>query len=150
MLADKINSDYIQAMKDRDKVRSGALNFLKSQLKYAMIDKRADKLDDSDVLTVIKKQIKQREDSIEQFKNGGRGDLVDKETSELNVLKSYLPQMMSENDVKAIIESVIKETQATSVKDMGKVMKEVLAKAQGKADNKMVSELVKQFLTSVG
>lgn len=147
MLEQKINKDYIDAMKARDRVKSSTLNFLKSQLKYVIIEKKVTELPDPDVIVVIKKQIKQRQESIEQYQKGNRQDLADKEIAELAILKSYLPQEMSEAELNKIIQDVIKETQASSIKDMGKVMKAVGEKTAGRADNKVVSELVKKVLS---
>lgn len=146
MLEEKIMEDYKKAMKDKDAAKVSTLSFLRADLKYAAIDKRKDKLEDADVLTVIKKQVKQRQDSIEQFKNGGRQDLADKETKELEILKSYLPQQLSEEKIREIIEEAVKETGARGPQDMGKLMKALLPKLSGGADNKLVSELVKARL----
>ena len=145
-LEEKIMEDYKKAMKDKDAAKVSTLSFLRADLKYAAIDKRKDKLEDADVLTVIKKQVKQRQDSIEQFKNGGRQDLADKETKELEILKSYLPQQLSEDKIREIIEEAVKETGASWPQDMGKLMKALLPKLSGQADNKLVSELVKARL----
>ena len=147
MLEEKINKDYIQAMKDRDTLRSSTLNFLRAQLKNVHIDKKVQVLEDTEVIAVIKKQIKQRQDSIEQYQKGGRQDLADKETQEMNILKSYLPQEMSEREIQAIISDAVKEVQAATIKDMGRVMKAVAPKVAGRADNKLVSELVKKALS---
>jgi len=146
-LEEQLNKDYIQAMKDRDSVRSSALSFLRSQLKYARIELKTETVADKDVIAVIKKQVKQRQDSIEQFTQGGRQDLVQKEEVELAILKSYLPAEMSADDLREIIKEVIKSVGAASVKDMGKVIKEAGAKAAGRADNKQISELVKEELS---
>ena len=148
MLEEKINKDYIEAMKAKDQLRSSTLNFLKSQMKYLLIEKKIASLPDLDVITVIKKQIKQRQESIEQYTQGGRQDLADKEAAEWAVLKTYLPEEISEDELKKIVETVIKETQANSIKDMGKVMKAVGEKVSGRADNKRVSEWVKKALSS--
>ncbi len=147
MLSEQIDNDYKQAMKDRNTVKSGTLSFLRAQLKNVLIDQRLPKLEDSDVVTVIKKQIKQRQDSIAQFEQGGRQDLADKEKAELAILKSYLPAEMSAEELKVIVQSAIQEAQAKTMKDMGNVMKIVLPKVAGKADGKMVSDLVKQSLS---
>ena len=147
MLEAKLAQDYVQAMKNKNTVKSATLSFLRSQLKYVLIEKRTEKLEDADVEAVIKTQIKQPQDSIEQYKQGGRQDLIDKELAELAVLKSYLPAELSEEKLKAMIQEAIKESQAASIKDMGKVMKLALAKAAGQADSKMVSDLVKQLLS---
>lgn len=149
MLQEAIDKDYIQAMKARDALRSSTLSFLRAQLKNVIIDKRLPKLEDADVVSVIKKQIKQRQDSIEQYKAGGRNDLADKETQELEILKSYLPAEMPAEAINAIIKEAIKATGAKSMKEMGLVMKEVSAKTAGQADNKLVSELVKTALSQL-
>ena len=149
MLEERIAEDYKSAMKNKDAPKSSALSFLRAQLKYAAIEKKVDKLSDTDAVTVIKKQVKQRQDSIDQFEKGGRKDLVDKEKGELAILKSYLPQELSEEELKNIIDAAIKESGAASIKDMGKVMKDVLSKVSGKADNSLVSHLVKERLSKV-
>ena len=145
-LDDKISQDYVKAMKDRDTLRSATLNFLRAQIKNVKIDKRVEKVTDQDVIAVIKKQVKQRHDSIAQFTSGGRQDLVVKEEAELNILKSYLPVEMSPQALTAIVDDAIKAAGAVSVKDMGRIMKEVLAKVAGQADGQMVSALVKERL----
>ena len=149
MLEDQITNDYKQAMKDKDSLRVSTISFLRSQFKYAMIDKRVEKLDDEQAIFVIKKQIKQRQDSIEQFKNGNRADLVAKEEKELAILKGYLPQEMPESELKALIEEAIKVSGASSIKDMGNVMKVVLGRVAGRTDNKRVSDLVREQLASM-
>lgn len=146
MLQDLIDKDYIGAMKSRDKLKSSTLNFLRAQLKNVIIEQRVDKLDDGSVAAVIKKQIKQRQDSIAQYQQAGRTELVAQEQGELAILKSYLPEEMSSDQIQEIINAVIQETQANSMKDMGQVMKAVQEKTAGNADNKLVSELVKAAL----
>ena len=145
-LEDKISQDYIQAMKDRDSLKSSALSFLRAQIKNLKIDKRAEKVTDEDVIAVLKKQIKQRQDSITQFKAGAREDLAAKEEQEMALLKAYLPAEMPSEALQAIVDEVIKNSGAFSIKDMGKVMKEVLAKTAGSADNQVVSAMVKARL----
>ncbi len=147
MLEDQLSKDYVEAMKAKDAVRSSTVSFLRASVKNLRIEKRLEKLEDADVITVIKKQIKQRQDSIEQYKQGGRQDLADKETQELNILKTYLPQEMSEEQLRTIVAASIKEADAHSMKDMGKVMKVVMSKVAGNADNKVVSDLVKAALS---
>ena len=146
MLEEKIMEDYKKAMKDRDAAKTSTLSFLRAELKNAAIDKRKDKLEDAEVIAVVKKQVKQRQDSIEQFKAGGRQDLVEKETKELEILKSYLPPQLSEEKIREIIEEAVKETGASGPQDMGKLMKALLPKLSGGADNRLVSELVKARL----
>jgi len=146
MLEDRIQKDYVEAMKARDSLRSNAVNFLRAKIKDVRINERKEVLTDEDVIVVIKKQIKQRQDSIEQFKAGGRQDLVDKEEAELKILKSYLPEELGQEQLQSIITETMKETGASTMKDMGMLMKAVGAKIQGRADNKLVSELVKKSL----
>lgn len=146
MLEDQLQKDYVQAMKDRDTVKSSTVNFLRAQLKNIRIEKRSETLEDKDVVAAIKKQIKQRQDSIEQYEKGGRKDLADKETAEMAVLKSYLPEELSVQALQQFVEQAIRETNAQSMKDMGNVIKAVAAKAQGRADNRAISELVKTAL----
>lgn len=146
MLEEKIFNDYKQAMKNKDTIRSSTLSFLRADMANALIEKRKKNLDDADVISLIKKQIKQHQDSIEQFKIGNRQDLVDKETKELEILKSYLPEELSAEEIKKIIEETIVEIQATGPEDMGRVMKEVMAKIAGRADGRLVSDLVKTRL----
>ncbi len=145
-LDERIMNDYKQAMKDKDSAKSSTLSFLRAQLKYALIDKRVEKLSDEDAIAVIKKQVKQRQDSITQFEQGGRADLADKEKAELNLLKSYLPQEMSAEELNAVIEAAVKQTGAASMKDMGNVMKILLPQIGGRADSKLVSDLIKKRL----
>ncbi len=145
-LEEKINSDYIQAMKARASDRSGALNFLRAQIKNVKIDKRVEKVSDEDVIAIIKKQIKQRLDSINQFRAGNREDLAIKEEAEIVIYKPYLPVEMSPDQIKVVIEEVVAQAGSVSVKDMGRIMKDVLAKLGGQADNQVVSQLVKERL----
>ncbi len=147
MLHDQIGKDYITAMKAKDTVTSQTLNFLRAQLKNVVIEKKVEKLEDADVITVIKKQVKQRKDSIEQFTNAGRSELADKEEQEMKVLQKYLPAELSEDDITKVVGEVIAETGASSMKDMGSVMKAVMAKTAGAADNGMVSKIVKDALS---
>lgn len=149
MLEQKISSDYIQAMKERNTFKSSVLSFLRAQIKNVRIDSKAEQLSDADVIAVIKKQIKQRQESIVQFESGGRADLVQKERSEMEILQSYLPQQASLEETEAAVRQVIAETGASSMKDMGNVMKAVVAKLEGRADNKLISDLVRKCLSSV-
>ncbi|OGX37133.1 MAG: hypothetical protein A3C36_06715 [Omnitrophica WOR_2 bacterium RIFCSPHIGHO2_02_FULL_52_10] len=149
MLEDRIQKDYIAAMKSRDSLRSSTLSFLRAQIKNVLIEKKQDKLGDPDIITVIKKQVKQRQESVAQYEQGGRKDLADKEAAEMAVLKEYLPQEMSEQELKGLVAESIKAAQAVSMKDMGKVMKVMTEKVQGRADNKLVSELVKKALAQL-
>ncbi len=146
MLEERIMEDYKKAMKDKDSLKVSTLSFLRSELKNLAIDRRQDTLTDIDAVSVLKKLVKQRRDSIEQFQAGKRPDLAEKEAKELTILMAYLPQQISEEEIKETIEEVIKVTGACNIQDMGKVMKDLLPKFSGRSDNKLVSELVRQRL----
>ena len=142
MLTDRIAADMKDAMRAKDAPRLSTLRMLKSAIEYYKIEKKQEKLTDADVTAVIRKQIKQRQDSIDGFEKGGRADLVEKEKAELAVLKSYLPEDLSPAQVEEIVKATIAELGATTKADMGKVMKAVQAKIAGRAENRLVSQLV--------
>jgi len=146
-LEEKILNDYKEAMKAKDTLKSSALNFLRAEMLNVAIAKKKQKLEDTEVLAVIRKQVKEHQDSIEQFQKGGRTDLADKESKELEILKSYLPPPLPKEQIQKIIEEVASELGAKDMKDMGRVMKEVSAKCAGAADGKTVSELVRERLS---
>jgi len=146
-LEEKLLSDYKEAMKSRDTLKSSVLSFLRSDMMNVAVAKKKAKLDDSEAISVIKKQIKQHQDSVDQFTKGNRPDMAEKEAKELEILKTYLPPELSIDEIKRIIEEVILELGAQDMKDMGRVMKEVTAKAAGQADGKLVSDLVKERLS---
>ena len=156
-LKTKITDDLKAAMRSGDKLTLSVVRMVQSTLKNKEIDERVkpvdpndkrtqDQKDDESVLAVIKTLVKQRKESIEQFKAGGRQDLVDQETAELKILESYMPQQMGRAELETVVAEIIKATGASTQKDMGLVMKAVQAKTQGRADNKIVSELVKAKL----
>jgi uncharacterized protein len=144
---EKLTADMKTAMKEKDQVKLDTIRFLQAAIKNREIDSRPTPLTPDDVMAVIKKLVKQRKESIEQYQNASRQDLVDKETSELKILETYLPAQMSREMVERIVAEVIAEVKATSVKDMGTVMKAVQVKTQGTADNKVVSEVIKAKLS---
>ncbi len=146
MLEEKILNDYKEAMKSQDKIKSSTLSFLRAELMNVAIAKKKKALDDNEVVAVIKKQVKQHQDSIEQFNKGNRQDLSAKEAKELEILKSYLPPQLSDEEIRKIIEEAVISLGAAGLKDMGKVMKEVSAKVGQSADSKVVSDLVKERL----
>ncbi len=145
-LKEKILEDVKTAMKSRDSDTVSTLRFVVSAIKNKEIEVRPHSLTDQDSMSVLKKLVKQRQDSIEQFSAAGRDDLVLKEKTELAVIERYLPAQLSEDDLKKIVQSAITEVGASSPKDMGKVMQAVTAKTQGNADNKLVSQIVKSLL----
>jgi uncharacterized protein len=143
---DRVGADIAAAMKARDASRLSALRMLKAAVMNKGVEKGRD-LDDAEVLQVIASLVKQRRDSIEQFTNAGRNDLVEKETAELNVLQAYLPAAATPEEINAAVAEAIAETGASSPKDMGKVMKAVMPKLAGKnADGKAVNEAVRRTL----
>jgi uncharacterized protein YqeY len=146
MLEENILNDYKEAMKARDSLKSSVLSFLRADMLNQATAKKKNKLDDAEVVTVIKKQIKQRQDSIEQFTKGGRLEMADKEKKESEILKVYLPPELSETQIKRLIEEAVVSTGASSAKDMGRLMKELTVKIAGQADGKLVSDLVRQRL----
>jgi uncharacterized protein YqeY len=145
-LEERLVDEMKQAMKSNDKVRLSTIRMIRSAVKNKEIDLR-NTLDDAEILRVIQGMVRKSEEAIEQFKAGGRMDLVEKETKEIEILKSYLPQSLSSEDVVRIIDESIQETQASSLKDLGKVMKSVMPKLTGKADGKLINQLVKERLS---
>lgn len=133
--------------KIRKAKKLSVLRFLQAAIKNKEIDLRPNEITEEDVLSVIKKSVKQRKDSIEQYQSAGRQDLVSKEESELKYIEAYLPAQMSEDKIKEIVDVVVSELSADSMKQMGAVMKEVLIRTSGAADNKVVSQLVKERLS---
>ena len=142
MLTNRIDAYFIEAMRAKDAARLSTLRMLRSALEYFKLEKKQETLTDADVTAVLKKQVKQRQDSIEGFEKGGRADLVQKETAELAVLKSYLPEELSPAQLEEIVVDAIAEVGATTRADMGKVMKAVQTKTAGRADNRAISQIV--------
>jgi len=145
-LNDTIGADLTAAMKARDAARLSALRMLKAAVMNKGVEKGRD-LEDAEILQVVASLVKQRRDSIEQFASAGRTDLVAKETGEIAVLEHYLPPALSAADIEAAVAAAIAETGATSVKDIGKVMKAVMPKLAGKnADGRAVNDAVRRTL----
>jgi uncharacterized protein len=148
-MRERINDDLKAAMKAGAKDRVGTLRLINAAIKSADIEARPsgkDKITDADILGVLARMIKQRRDSIEQYKAGGRQDLAEKESAEITVIEGYMPKQMSEAEAKAAIAAAIKETGAASPKDMGKVMGALKAKYTGSMDFGKASGLVKELL----
>ncbi len=144
-LKDQITQDMKSAMKAGDKDRLKVVRLMLAAIKQVEVDKRVE-LDDAGVLSVLDKMVKQRRDSVEQFENGGREDLAAIERAEIAVLEDYLPEQLSADDLAALVDEVIAATGASSMKDMGKVMGQIKAKAAGRADMGAVSAAVKERL----
>ncbi len=147
-LAQKIDSDLKDAMRAKDAAKLGVLRMLKSALKYAAIEKSGaeGELDEAEATAVIRKQVKQRQDSIESFEKGGRAELAEKEKAELQILNSYLPAAMSADDIARLVKEAIAEVGATSRAQMGAVMKALGPKVAGRADGKTLSQEVQRQL----
>ena len=144
-LREKIDADTKVALKSGEKDKVSTLRMLNAALKNKQIDKRRP-LTEEEVIETVRSLIKQRKDSIEQFAKGGRQDLVDKETAEVAVLEMYLPQQLAREELEAMVRDAISQTGAQGARDMGKVMKALIPMVGGRADGKLVSELVKNAL----
>lgn len=145
MTLDSLQSDLKQAQLARDEVRVSTLRLLISELKNLQIQK-GDELDETDTLAVLKREIKKRQESIQMYQNGGRDELALKEQQELDVLKAYLPEQLSTEELTKIVEDSINELGAKSLSDMGKVIGQVLSKTAGKADGAEVSKIAREKL----
>ncbi|PID59138.1 glutamyl-tRNA amidotransferase [candidate division KSB3 bacterium] len=144
-LKDRLMQDMKEAMKQKAQIRLGTIRQIRSTIKNKEIE-LMEELDDEGIVKVISTLVKQHKDSIEQFTKGGRVDLAEKEDAELKVLEGYMPQQMSDKDVQALVREAIETLDVHSMKDMGKVMKYVMPKVQGRADGKLVNQYVKSFL----
>lgn len=144
-LEQKINQDYMEAMRAGDELRKETLRFLRAALKSAQIDKRAP-LTEEEIWEVIKRQAKQRRESIEQFRKGNRDDLAAKEEAELAIIESYLPAQLSREEIEALARQVIAEVGAASPRDLGKVMGKLMPQVKGRADGRLVNEVVRALL----
>ncbi len=150
-LSERVDSDLKEAMRAKDATKLGVLRMLKAAIKYAAIEKSGAEgvLNDGEATQVIRKQVKQRQDSIESFEKGGRPELAAKEKEELSILSSYLPQAMSADDLAKIVRETIAETGATSKAQMGAVMKALQEKVAGRADGKTLSAEVQKQLSEL-
>jgi hypothetical protein len=145
-LEERLVEEMKQAMKSNEKLRLSTIRMIRSALKNKEIELRK-KLEDEEVVKVIQAMVRKGEESVEQFQTGGRTDLVEKEKKEIEILKSFLPQPLTHEEILKIIDQSIQETQASSPKDIGKVMKSVMPKIGGKADGKLINQLVKEKLS---
>ena len=144
-LKEQLNNDFKQAMKNRDQLRKNVITLIRSEIKQIEVDKRIE-LDDQGIVEIWSRQLKQRRDSIEEFKKGNRQDLADQAEEEAKILLEYLPEQLSEEEITSIVKETIDEIGAQSMKDMGKVMANIMPKLKGKADGKLVNEIVKKQL----
>ncbi|MDD3342523.1 MAG: GatB/YqeY domain-containing protein [Sulfurospirillaceae bacterium] len=142
----KLQDDLKEAMKNKDPFKRDVIRFLMSALKQIEVDERKE-LSDEEIIKIIQKSLKQREDSITAFKNADRDDLVEKESAEAAILKSYLPQQLDDEALKIIVRKHIELLGATSLKEIGQVMGAVLAECSGVADGKRINAIAKEFLS---
>ena len=146
-LREQISTDIKDAMRAKEMAKLNALRMVQSAFKNREIELRPEPMSEDECLTVVKKLVKQRKESIEQYLAAKRQDLVDAETAELKLLEAYLPAQMSREQIEKIVIEVVASTGAKTIKDMGSVMKEVQARTAGSADNKIVSEIIKSKLS---
>jgi uncharacterized protein YqeY len=144
-LLDRFSEDLKESLKSRNSIKTSVIRLLKSSIKYREIEKKAP-LSDDEIIEVIMSGIKQRRESVEQFSKGGRTDLVQKESNEIEIMQAYLPQPLTEEELVDEVKSVIKEVGATSAKDMGKVMKALMPRLKGRAEGTKVSSIVKELM----
>lgn len=144
-LSERINNDLKEAMKSKDSFRLSVIRMVKGAMQLAKPNPR-EELTDDDVITVISKQIKMRNDSIKEFEAAGRSDLVEQNKKEIEILNTYMPKQLSEEELTEIIDKVFEEVKPTSQKDMGLIMKNISPLVKGKADMSLVNKLVKERL----
>ena len=144
-LAGKIKNDLEQAVRQRDTIRRSTLRLILANIHNAEIEQRKE-LDEADTLGVLAKEAKRRRESIEAYEKGNRPDLVEQEKAELAIISEYLPEQMSRDEIAKIIADAVAKVGASGMKDMGRVMSNVMPQVKGKADNKLVSDLVKEKL----
>jgi len=144
-LNERLNEDMKQAMKDKDKFRLSVIRMLRSSIKNVEIDQRRP-LEDSEVLDILQREVKQRKDSLQEFKKAGRDDLVESVQAEIAIINEYLPRQLTEEEIKAVVQQTIQEVGASSKADMGKVMGALMPKVKGRADGRLVNQIVQQFL----
>ncbi len=144
-LKDRLMDDLKTSMKNRDKIRKDVVTMIRAAIKQKEVDERIE-LDDEAVIDVISKQVKQKKDAIGDFRKGQRQDLVELTEKEIDILLEYLPQQLTESELDEIVRAAIQEVGANTVKDMGKIMSNVMPKIKGRADGSMVNNIVKQYL----
>ncbi|WP_033170152.1 GatB/YqeY domain-containing protein [Selenomonas sp. ND2010] len=144
-LKEQLTNDMKEAMKNHEKDRLAVIRMVRGAIRQQEIDGQKE-LGDEDVIAVLSKEVKMRKDSLEEFKKGGREDLVEKTQAEIDVLMPYLPAQLSEEEVRELVKAAVEQTGATTGKDMGKVMGVLMPKVKGRADGKMVNTIVRSFL----
>lgn len=148
-LTETLQAELKEALKGGDRERVGSLRFLLSEIHYARIEKQ-DELDDDDVVVVLSKQAKNRRESIEAFREGGRNDLVEKETRELEIIEKYLPEQLGEDEIRDMLRSIITEEGLGGMSDMGRLMKNAMERLKGRAEGNLVKSLASEELQRSG
>ena len=144
-LKERLMADLKTAMKEKDKLRKDVITMVRASVKQKEVDERVE-LEDADIENIISKQLKEKKASIEEFKKGNREDLVEKTNDEIEILLEYLPEQLSDEELKEIIKKVIDENNITSMKDSGLLRKNVMPLVKGKADGKQVNVIAKELL----
>ena len=147
-LFNQINEDIKTSMKEKDAFKLSVIRMVKGAMQLEVINKKRD-LNDDEVIAIITKQIKMRKDSIEEFKKASREDLVEKTQKEIDILVTYMPEQLSEEEINKVIDEVFEIVKPTSPKDMGMIMKEISPKVKGKADMGLVNKLIKEKLNNL-
>jgi uncharacterized protein YqeY len=145
-LKNRLQKDLKVAMKNKDSFKRDTIRFLMSAIKQIEVDERRE-LSDADIIKIIQKSLKQREDAAKQYKEANRDELYEKEIKEANLLKEYLPKQLSDEELKEIIKQIISKVEATSMKDIGKVMGAAIKETSGKADGKRINAIAKELLS---
>ena len=144
-LKDKLMDDLKQSMKNKEQIRKSVVILIRSAIKQKEVDERVE-VSEEDVLAIISKQMKQRKDALEEFKKAQREDLILQTEQEIEILTQYLPKQLTDDELESIIQEIINQIGATTMKDMGKIMGLATPKVQGKADGKRINEIAKKFL----
>ncbi|WP_077327057.1 GatB/YqeY domain-containing protein [Virgibacillus siamensis] len=145
-LMEQLNQDMKRAMKSKDKESLAVIRMVKASLQNESIKLGNKDLSEDEELSVLSRELKQRKDSLQEFKSAGRDDLVKKLETEINILQEYMPEQLSEGELEAVVQTTIQEVNATSKKDMGKVMSAIMPKVKGKADGSQINKLVQKHL----
>lgn len=145
-IREQLMADVKNAMKDKDQLKVTALRMLQAAIKNREIELRPEAISGDEIMAVVRRLVKQRKESIEQYKAANRQDLVDQEAAELKILETYLPQQLGRDQLEKVVTEVIASLSAKTIKDMGPVMKETMNRVQGAADNKILSEIIRAKL----
>jgi len=145
-LAERITEDMKQAMKNKDKLRLSVIRMIRSAIKYAEIELKTT-LSDEQIIDVLTREVKQRRDSLQEFEKAGRTDLAENIKEEIEIVQDYLPKQLSEEELRVIVQEVIEQVGATAKLDMGKVMGALMPRIKGRADGKLVNQLVQEKLS---